>query len=76
MLRPFFSVYVEYFKRICSFEGFTKIYILSIIHFREAYFFMGAVMFLGCPVVLMTPLAERKFEKSEKEDAESEKFVK
>ena len=37
---------------------------------------MGAVMFLGCPVVLMTPLAERKIEKSEKEDAESEKFVK
>jgi len=35
---------------------------------------MGAVMFLGFPVVLMTPLAEKKFEKSEKE--ESEKFVK
>ena len=57
-------------------KGLLKSRFYPLFIFREAYFFMGAVMFLGCPVVLMTPLAERKFEKSEKEDAESEKFVK
>jgi hypothetical protein len=36
---------------------------------------MGAVMFLGCPIVLLTPLAEKKFKESEK-DSESQKIVK
>ena len=49
--------------------------------FREAYFFMGAVMLLGCPVVLLSPLAEKrsnlnKNNGSERGDFESQKIVK
>lgn len=42
--------------------------------FRDAYYFMGAVMFLGCPVVLLTPLAEKRL-RMEK-DSESQTMVK
>ena len=60
----------------CSYTAMPWFFLL----FREAYFFMGAVMLLGCPVVLMSPLAEKRSSQSggssSEKDSETQKIVK